>query len=51
MLKIKNEEEYIKILFSMFMFVFVVLAILGKNILDYIYIGVIFTFIIESFIK
>lgn len=51
MLKIKNEDIYIRILFSIFMFVLVVLAILGKNIFDYVYIVFIFTFIIESFRK
>lgn len=51
MLKIKDEDIYIKILFSIFMFVLVVLGILGKNIIDYVYIIFIFTFIIESFKK
>lgn len=51
MLKIKDEDMYIKILFSIFMFVLVILAIFGKNIVDYVYILFIFTFIIDKIRK
>ena len=51
MLNIKNEERYIKVLCGLFLFVLVVLAVLGKNIIDYVYIIIIFTLVIESFKK
>ena len=51
MLNIKNENMYIKILFSIFIFVLVVLAVLGRNVFDYVYIGIIFIFIIEKIRK
>ena len=37
MLNIKNEDRYIKVLCSLFLFVLVVLAVLGKNFIDYVY--------------